>query len=190
MRARRALALAIAVVLCASGVVWSTDAAAQQVRPQPGASTSPEVHKDWLAPPQPIWPLLPMVLLAGAGVAVSAVYALKVGTDQDSYDHFNAEILTKTGTFGSPNGTGACQSPTSADVIAACAGLKASQDDVNKDNTLIVVGGIVTGTAVVGGLLYYFWGPGKPDRRVAGQAAVVTPWLGSGASGMSLSGRF
>jgi hypothetical protein len=130
------------------------------------------------------------VVVAGAGVAVSAVYAVRAGTDQSNVDSWNFEILNKTGTFGSPNGTGACFKPTGPDLVAACNGLKSSQDAVNSDNTLIIVGGVVTGTAVVAGLLYYFFGPGKADKQVASHPTVVTPWLGAGTSGLSFVGRF
>jgi hypothetical protein len=130
------------------------------------------------------------VVVAGAGVVISAVYAVRAGTDQSSVDSWNFEILNKTGTFGSSNGTGACLKPTSSDVITACNGLKSSQDAVNTDNTFIVVGGVVTGTAVVAGLLYYFLGPGKGDAQVARQRPVVTPWLSGNTSGVSFVGRF
>jgi hypothetical protein len=153
-------------------------------------SAPPVVHKSWLAPPKPIWPVIAAVVVAGAGVAVSAVYAFRSGTDQSSFDAWNFEILNKTGTFGFPNGTGACAKPSSPDVVAACNGLKSSQDAVNTDNTLIIVGGVVTGTAIVAGLLYYFLGPGKDDPPGVRQPAAVTPWLGTGASGVSFVGRF
>jgi hypothetical protein len=130
------------------------------------------------------------VVVAGAGVAVSAVYAVRAGTDQSNVDSWNFEILNKTGTFGSPNGTGACFKPTGVDLVTACNGLKSSQDAVNTDNTLIIVGGVATGTAVVAGLLYYFFGPGKADGQVARHPTVVTPWLGAGTSGLSFVGRF
>jgi hypothetical protein len=194
MRTGRALALVLALGLPACGVLCSGAgvARAEGTAPTPpvAASAAPEVHTSWLAPPRPIWPLIAAVVVAGAGVAVSAVYALRGGTDQSNVDSASFEILSKTGTFGYANGAGACAMPTSADVVTACNSLKSSQDAVNTDNTLIIVGGVVTGTAVVAGLVYYFLGPGKGQAPSATQPTAVAPWLGGGASGFSLVGRF
>jgi hypothetical protein len=194
MRTGRALALALVVPV--SAALFSApsparaDDATAEPRPASPPPPPPEVHKSWLAPPRPIWPLIAAVVVAGAGVAVSAVYAVRAGTDQSSVDSWNFEILNKAGTFGFPNGTGACSKPTSPDVINACNGLKSSQDAVNTDNTLIIVGGVVTGTAVVAGLLYYFLGPGKGDPQQAGQPAGVSPWLSGNSGGVSFVGQF
>jgi len=196
MRTSRALALTIVLALPAYGALCATPVAARAdaTAPPPqqlvAASAAPEVHTSWLAPPRPIWPVIAAVVVAGAGVAISAVYAVRAGTDQSSVDSWSFEIMNKTGTFGSSNGTGACLKPTSPDIVTACNGLKSSQDALDTDNTLIIVGGIVTGTAVVAGLVYYFLGPAKGDPHVARQPAVVTPWLGTGASGLSFVGRF
>ena len=189
MRTSRALVLAVGLVLCSAPSPARADDATAQPRPA-SLPPPPEVHKSWLAPPRPIWPVIAAVVVAGAGVVISAVYAVRAGTDQSSVDSWSFEIMNKTGTFGSSNGTGACLKPTSSDVITACNGLKSSQDAVNTDNTLIVVGGVVTGTAVVAGLLYYFLGPGKGDAQVARQAPVITPWLSGNTSGVSFVGRF
>ena len=195
MRTGGALTLAIVVFCSAPAPARADDGApgptpASTPAPVAAAPAAPEPHKNWLAPPKPIWPIIAMVVVAGAGVAVSAVYALKSGSDQSSYDSASFEITTKTGTFGFPDGTGACARPSSPDVATACNKLKSSQDAVNTDNTLLVVGGVVAGTAVVAGVVYYFFGAGKGDAQVARQPPVVTPWLGAGAGGLSVVGRF
>jgi hypothetical protein len=168
----------------ACGFLGSFPAAARADGGAPNRQST-EPHQNWLAPPDPLWPLVPIAVLVGAGLVVSTVYALKVSSDQNPVDSLNFQLLTKYG------GSSVCDQPSSP-AADTCSRLKSSQDVVNADNTLMIVGGVVAGTAAVGGVLYYLLGPGKADQSEPklGSRLRLVPWLGGGSSGVSLSGRF
>jgi hypothetical protein len=150
--------------------------------PQPPPAVQLEMHKNWLAAPSPLWPLVPLGAVAVAGVITSVVYALKVNADQNPADAARFKLDTLTG------GQESCTSPV-ASLVPYCNAVKSTQDTVNTDNTLIVVGGVIAGAGALGAIFYYFLGPGKPEARVA-QAPAVTPWLDAAVKGVSLAGRF
>jgi hypothetical protein len=148
-----------------------------------GAAPAPEHHTSWLSPPATLWPLLGFGVVAVAGVVTSVVYAMKVNTDQTAVAGTESQIDTST------NNALACQTAPTGSAAILCRTLQSQQNAVNFDNTMIVVGGVVTGAGALGGLLYYFIAPAKPQGHAALRPAV-TPWMSAGSTGLSLSGRF
>ncbi len=168
--------------LAPPGAVVPIAPSGSPVLPVPPPGPAPEHHKSWLSPPRPLWPLVPFGAVAVAGVITSVVYALKVNTDQGPADSTRAQIFEMSASAD-------CTTARPGPLGTLCAALKSQQSTVDFDNTMIVVGGVVAGAGVLGAVLYYFIGPGKPETHAALRPAV-TPWVSGGSSGLSLSGRF
>ena len=125
-------------------------------------------------------------LLVG-GVVVAGTFGAIKSSANDNYISVQNQIIAAEKADGIKSPT--CNPPPSSKYTSACATLKSNQDAVNQDATVanFFVGVAIVGAlAVAGGAVWYFVGA----KRKEAPTAHITPWMGPGTGGISLSGSF
>jgi hypothetical protein len=158
---------------------------------------------NWFASTPPAW------IVGGVGVVglgVGLTMALVASHNYSSADDIAAKINTVWNGGDSdkfPKGTGPCKLPADAsrplgpvrvaEYAEACAQYLSRNDSGDSAKTVAIVSTAIGGAAIIGTVVYYFI-----DRRAekAGSAKadgihlLVTPWVGSGQSGIGVFGSF
>jgi hypothetical protein len=148
-----------------------------------------EAHANLLAPPKNV---VPAAVMLGIGVAGFATAAIMYFVKQSAVNNQNdvANTIRQNGGGGSAN---FCDNPPTSpkDFTSICNAYNSDVSDVNADAT---VGNIAAGVGVagvVGAVIYWL----VADKEKPGSSAfmttpVVTPHIGHGGGGLSLSAQF
>jgi hypothetical protein len=126
------------------------------------------------------------VLAVGGGIMAGVFGGLKSSAN-DNYISVQNQIINAEKADGIKNPT--CSPPPSQKYENACATLKSNQDAVNQDATVanVFIGVAIAGVvAAAGGVVWYFVGAKHKEPT----AARITPWVGPGTAGFSLTKSF
>lgn len=176
-----------------------TQAVVPNPPPDPGsADTGASGHKNWLAPPKPLWPVFVLGGVGVAGVGMSITMWAVSQTANDKAKSTAAQIAAAAKAYNVPT-NGACSPQSIAkfpsgvqpQVKSNCDSLNTSQNNSNTDATIgyVALGFGIAG--VVGAVVYYFAGPGKPDKQAASSSKpVFVPWIGTDQGGATILGTF
>jgi hypothetical protein len=145
--------------------------------------------------------MIPVYVGGGVGVAGligAIVFVIQKGNAQSSANSVDATIR-QTATSRNLNPTGICSSTAkgAADFAGACSTYKSDLDQVNQDATAANVSGVLAGLGVAFAAGWYLFSPKAGDDAGAPAAAPstmsslsVSPVVGYGTNGFSVSGRF
>ncbi|HQY64801.1 MAG: hypothetical protein IPF92_10345 [Myxococcales bacterium] len=143
-----------------------------KVDPPPGedAAPAPAAKKNWLAPPQTLWPVYVGGGVGVAGLVGTVVFILARGSAATSAENNTAEIR-KAAAKRNLSTSGICTSPP-AEFKQACAQLESNNSSVNTFNTLAIVSGVTLAAGVVFAGAYYLLAPKRETT-----AAKLLPWV-------------
>jgi hypothetical protein len=155
----------------------------------PKETAGGEAHANLLAPPKNV---VPAAVMLGIGVAGFATAAVMYFVKQSAVNNQNdvANTIRQNGGGGSAN---FCDNPPTSpkDFTSICNAYNSDVSDVNADAT---VGNIAAGVGVAGvvGAVIYWLVAAKeePGSSAFLTAPVVTPHVGHGGGGFSLSAQF
>ncbi|WP_437898761.1 hypothetical protein [Sorangium sp. So ce124] len=156
---------------------------APTVKGRPGTSPSPAARTPRSNLQTPIEPRTPLLVaggvVAGAGIVTGVVFAVLTGNRADHAEEVRNELSTRW------NGERRCPDGD----VAKCRDLKdAVLDEIHFSN--IAFGSLVAGGAIGVGTLVYGLVTKEPEPPNPVQGTRVTPLIGPGTAGVSLSGRF
>ncbi|WP_437985234.1 hypothetical protein [Sorangium sp. So ce117] len=156
---------------------------APDVKGRPHASASPAARTPRGNFQTPIELRTPLLVaggvVAGAGIVTGVVFAVLTGNRADHAEEVRNELSTRW------NGERRCPDGD----VAKCRDLKdAVLDEIHFSN--IAFGSLVTGGAIGVGTLVYGLVTKASEPPKPGQGTRVTPLIGPGTAGVSLSGRF